>query len=210
MLRTIVLGTFALSLAIASVGCASPSSSTDDIETGSEAVTAGAEINVKNWLTHPKIVAVRKDVNEIDKAARTKKFKVARKDDLCEGTGEASREKVTDQKGNIRRLTLEAGSDDSFQTDTVYYNDNGSLRFVFLRGSDVFGRARETRVYFDQDGGRLFQVIREANEVHEPGTFEPDLSKAPWTLEAEDGISGTAELFANPAKTFDDPADCTQ
>lgn len=158
----------ALVIALPLAACAAPSAgdANDDSPASSEdAVTEREPIKLTNWVSHPKIVQVRKVVQEIDAARAARRFKSARKENLCpDGIGEDYRVQVKDRSGKVRMLELASGSDDSYGTRTLYFDAKGKLRFVFDASSDVHQNAREQRIYFGDDGAPIWEVVRTSHD----------------------------------------------
>ena len=194
--------TLALVLAaFTAVGCAATSD--DHAEVASGEVNAAAPITLQNWLTHPKIVAVRDVVNEIDSAPENK-FE-SESQTLCEdsGHGEMERTKLTDASGVIRELVLSYGSEDSAQIESHYYDARGKLRFVFTTRNDVHGNSTELRTYFDESGNRIWEVSRHAFDEN----LNPDIQAAPYVrISAEDNTIDPGAF--TPAARYDAPAQC--
>jgi len=197
-----LLSLTALSLvALAAVGCARPSSN-EDVAAAEGEVSTTAPITIQNWLTHPKIVAVRKIVNTIDAS----KFESESKTGLCgdSGHGESERTKITDDHGRIRELVLAGGSEDSAETDSHYYDANGKLRFIFTTRNDVHGNSDELRTYFDETGARIWDVRRHAFSQ----TFQPDLEHAPYEAVSAEDKSQIDPAVLTPAVRYDAPEQC--
>lgn len=185
---------FALPVAMALFlgGCASDAS--DDVAGGASAVTATDAITLANYVTHPKIKAIRAEVGAIDAAGYEKAENPG-----CDGNNT----KWTDASGKIRKVLSEGGEGDGSGSTTAYYGANGKLRFLFFTftGSnpDDGGVATsQSRVYFDDRGQPIWQVSREASSpLNAP---PPDMSKAPDTITpddakyvVDDGHEGTYE-----------------
>jgi hypothetical protein len=197
-------------LALAMVACGS--SDAGDGSTGDEAhlesagtaaAKVGDPITLKNWLTHPKIVEVRKIVHDIDASRLT----TTHRDNLCEGVGDASRELGVDRTGKVRKLVLSAGSDDSAATETYYYDASGKLRFAFQSGGDVHGGAFEMRVYFDASGNAIWSVNRSARTPDMQG--DPDLTKAPFVEpQPDEKLDIPGDVATNPKAAFDAKPAC--
>lgn len=188
----------ATALALALAACAGPSEGDVTADSVGE-INADAPITLKNWLTHPNIVAVRDVVNEVDAA----KF-VPETKELCAdaGHGEFERSKSTDAHLTIRELTLGFGSEDSALTDSYYYDAAGTLRFAFRTHNDVHGNQREYRVYFNAQGERIWEVARFAHSE----TFNADITKSPYEAPAEPIV--LEEKASTPGAIFDLPPRC--
>lgn len=185
------------------VACASEQgSSSDDGATESADISASAPITIKNWLNHPKIVAVRKEVAAVDALKLPPEKK-----ELCQdsGVGEFERDKSTDASGKIRELVLELGGEDGARIETHYYDAKGTLRFVFATDNDVHGNSSEERTYFDETGAQLFQVNRFASD---PENNNPDIAHAKYELPSSpDELEADAK---DPAKMFDAAPRCDE
>jgi len=193
------LSIVATTLALALAACAGPSSDADAATESVGELNASAPITMQNWLTHPKIAAVRAVVNDIDIADFAPETKT-----LCEesGHGETERTKMTDAHLVIRELVVAMGSEDSARTDSYYYDAAGTLRFAFRTHNDVHGNQREYRVYFDETGARIWEINRFAFSE----TFDADITKSPYEAAAE--RTDLEELATSPAKLYDSPARC--
>lgn len=188
-------------VATAAVGCVETSSG-EDLAAAEGEVSTSAPITIQNWMTHPKIVAVRRIVNSIDAS----KYASESKTGLCadSGHGESERTKLTDDHGRIRELVLAGGSEDSAETDSHYYDANGKLRFIFTTRNDVHGNSDEVRTYFDETGARIWDVRRHAFSE----SFTPDLEHAPYEAVAAEEKSELDPAVLTPAARFDAPEQC--
>jgi hypothetical protein len=180
------------------VGCAGGES--DAAVAGDSAnVIAGDAITLQNWQNHPKIAAVRAEVEAIDKLG----LKIQAKKMCPEGVvGESLRQKGSDGDGRIRTLILQGGSDDSATTSRYYYDALGKARFLFRTRNDVHGNAEEQRVYFDEAGLQIWQVEKRASDLE---NGKPDLEKAPFAVprqatELHPGLADPGAIFASAAE----------
>ena len=201
-------GTMKLSLAplaliaLAAVGCAG-SADSEDIRATQGEVKAEKAITLGNWMTHPKIVAVRNIVDDVDSS---KKYVSESKTGLCanSGHGETERTKVIDEVGAIHELVLAFGSEDSTTIESHYYDAKGKLRFIFITHDDVHGNSDELRTYFDETGARIWDVRRHAFSQ----TSNPDLERAPFEAVATENESPLDPTVLTPAVRFDAPEQC--
>lgn len=180
--------------------CSAEQGSADDAASSANDLSASSAITLKNWLNHPKIVAVRKEVAAVDALKITPEKK-----ELCQdsGIGEFERDKSTDTTGTIRELVLQLGGDDGARIETHYYDAKGTLRFVFATDNDVHGNSSEERTYFDETGTQIFQVNRSASD---PENNNPDIAHAKYELpESPDDLEADAK---DPAKMFDAAPRC--
>lgn len=183
-------------LALTAVACADAAPG-DDVASATGEVNATAPITLQNWISHPKIVAIRDMVDAIDAKDLPSESK-----ELCQdsGHGETERTKLTDGSGKIRELVDSFGSEDSAQIESHYYDTNGVLRFVFITRNDVHGNAEESRAYFDASGDQIWSVYRHAFAED----LNPDIANAPFVEQATE-IQAAAK---DPQKLYDAPARC--
>src|SRR5262249_35478873 len=127
-------------------GCAS---STDEAESAGAEVNASGPITVQNYKTHPKIVAIRDAVEEID----INQFTETSKAD-CDST----RTKSVDEKGVIRTLVVSGGEGRFDAETTTYWDASGkaifTLKVEHWQSDDRMEtwHGTEHRVYFANDG----------------------------------------------------------
>lgn len=132
-----------------------------------------AAITKANWNQHPKIRSVRTIVAAVDAGVARKTLKVSsRKFEYCEPYEDTLRRKAVDARGLVRMYEKQGGSDDSSLTTKHYYDEAGRLRFVFIIGGAVNGSQLEQRIYFDQDGQRIWE---EHKYVKGPGYTFPEV-----------------------------------
>lgn len=77
--------------------------------------------------------------------------------EYCEPYEDTARTIATDSKGRVRFYRNEGGSEDSSLKWEHYYDETGRLRFVFITGGAVNGSQLEHRIYFDENGKRLWE-----------------------------------------------------
>jgi hypothetical protein len=161
LLMVILVGVLSL-LAIGSPRFASPRSRRAALlvtrPSGPVSQETGDGITKANWQRHPKITQVRAIVQSI-KAGMSRKSLTVRKRafEYCEPYEDVARTIATDAKGRVRFYVREAGSDDSALKWEHYYDEMGRLRFVFITGGAVNGSKLEHRIYFDENGKRLWE-----------------------------------------------------
>lgn len=173
----------------------------DRAEVAAAEVNAEAEITMANWITHPKIVEVRRLVEETDAATYTPVTAT-----FCAAStrGEFERTKLVDTRGVVRELVIGSGSEGGASTDSYYYDAAGTLRFAFLTHNDVHGNQSETRVYNDASGRRIWEVARAIWVGDEDPTTE--ITKAPFEPTAD--VVLLDPRSASPADWFGAPARC--
>lgn len=148
------------------------------------------EITKSNWRQHPKIKAIRAIVQSVDAGMKGQSLTVKKRAfEYCEPYEDAARSIATDSIGRVHFYGNEAGSDDSALRWKHYYDENGRLRFVFISGGAVNGSELEHRIYFDQNGTRVWE-----DHVYKkgPGYTFPEI----WPDEQLQ-ISNPAEKFAS-------------
>lgn len=119
---------------------------------------AGGGITKANWQRHPKITQVRAIVQSVKAGIGRKSLTVRKRAfEYCEPYEDTARTIATDAKGRVRFYGNEGGSDDSALKWEYYYDERGRLRFVFITGGAVNGSKLEHRIYFDENGKRLWE-----------------------------------------------------
>jgi hypothetical protein len=193
----------ALPIVVASMltGCAANSGG-DQADESTGAATASAPITLANYMSHPKIVAVRNQVGAIDHLALTKKSNPG-----CDG----SNEEYLDAQGRVRKLVAEGGEGDSSGRTTVYYNEQKQPIFQFTQEVDFDGNdhatVTESRIYFDVASTHtLFEAVRQQQETQAAAadaTFDNLLpSTIPDRLPTPDETVASSATFASPEQYF--------
>lgn len=119
---------------------------------------AGEEVTKANWQGHPKIKAVRAVVQTVKTGLSRKSFKArTREFEYCEPYEDALRTLAIDAGGRVRYYENQAGSEDSSLKWEHYYDEAGRLRFVFITGGATNGSTLEHRIYFSEDGKRIWE-----------------------------------------------------
>ena len=164
--------------------------------------TQEEKITASNWQRHPKIIQVRAIVDSINAGIRKGAFKISKREfEYCESYEDTMRKMAVDSKGVVRRYENEAGSDDSMLTWQHYYDQLGRLRFVFISGGAANGAQLEHRIYFDEDGKRLWE---EHKYVKGPGYTWPEV----WPEEQNDEAKPIQKF--EPAKAFAAKSQCEE
>ncbi len=119
---------------------------------------AGEKVTKSNWQRHPKIRSARAVFQAVKSGLSTKAFTVrTRRFEYCEPYEDGSRMIATDARGRVRYYEKQAGSEDSALKWEHYYDEAGRLRFVFITGGAANGSELEHRIYFDEDGKRIWE-----------------------------------------------------
>ena len=159
-------------------------------------------ITAANWQQHPKIRTVRSLVESINAGLKKGTFKISvRKFQYCESYEDTLRKLAVDSKGVARLYQNEAGSDDSALTWQHYYDESGRLRFVFISGGAANGSQLEHRIYFDENGKRLWE---EHKYLEGPGYTFPEV----WP-EGKNDLARPIQKFF-PAKAFAAKSQCRE
>jgi hypothetical protein len=138
-----------------------------------------APITSENWSTHPAVQASNRIVAEVTELEKSAKLELAERTghESCENyEGDMLRTIWRDAKGRARKLRIDAGSGDSTATVDAYYDDETKLRFVSVKASATNDTVYEYRIYFGQDGERLWEHRALS---HGPGYTFP----TPWPPE---------------------------
>ena len=127
---------------------------------------AGTEITKTNWQQHPKIKTVRAIVQSVDADLKKGLYKVSKRVfEYCEPYADTVRMMAADSSGRVRRYEKGGGSEDSSLTWKHYYDEGGHLRFVLITGGATNGAEIEHRIYFDEQGKRIWE-----DQKHVKGT----------------------------------------
>ncbi|MDH3236748.1 MAG: hypothetical protein OEQ29_24790, partial [Alphaproteobacteria bacterium] len=137
-------------------------------------------VTADNWLHHPKTIAVRDLYKSVEAGITSELFKVERRAfEYCEPYADVSRVIGARGDGLIRKYQYEGGSDDSVIKVSHYYDDRGTLRFVFARAGAVNGTVVEYRIYFDEGGERFWHDYR---QIAGPGYTFPLIWPEEWLI----------------------------
>jgi hypothetical protein len=152
----------------------------------------GDPITKKNWQGHPKIAEIRALVQQHEEAIKAKRVKhEERKDCDMEGAGKEEESIDRDEAGVIRKYVHDVGSEDSAYRAEAYYDEKGRLRFVFARRGAVNDSSGEFRIYFGEDGKKLWTNVKEKG----PGYT--------WMKDFPEGW-----LVKDPEKAWKNPPPC--
>ena len=144
------------------------------------AATDSDPVTADNWLNHPKTMAVRNIYKSVEDGISSELFKVNRRAfEYCEPYADISRVIISQGDGLVRKYQYEGGSDDSTIKVSHYYDDRGTLRFVFARAGAVNGTLVEYRIYFDGAGKRFWHDHR---LVAGPGYTFPSIWPGEWLI----------------------------
>lgn len=114
-------------------------------------------VNESNWQTHPAIVEIRAIYNSIEAAVAEGKLQEQSKTVECYGGSvELELTIFADSSGVIRKYVKTGGSGDAAGEVRYYYDTAGELRFALELYRHYNGTSRETRVYFDVQGERIY------------------------------------------------------
>jgi hypothetical protein len=136
-----------------------------------------------------KIREIRKLVNSVDLGISKGIFKTSQKRfEDCEDGYEVYRQITVDTKGVVRRYETQGGTEDHLLTFEHYYDESGRISFVYIIGGAANGTRIQHRIYFDENGKRIFESHKNVTGPGYPGFSDyPD---------DELSISRPAEDFA--------------
>jgi hypothetical protein len=148
-----------------------------------------APAKVANTDRQSTIKEIRKLVNSVNLGMTKGIFKTSQKRfEDCEGGYEVYRRITVDAKGVVRRYEMQGGSEDHLLTFQHYYDESGRISFVYIIGGAVNGTRIQHRIYFDENGKRIFESHKNVTGPGYPGFSDyPD---------NELSISRPAEDFA--------------
>jgi hypothetical protein len=120
------------------------------------------KITAKDWQNHPAIVEIRALYQAlIDAKERGVLRQQQRVFSYCHPNGDVRRVLYTDQEGRPRIYLYEGGSDDSRMNHELYYANRGQLRFAFITAGAVNATQIEHRVYFAEDGRKIWEIQKQ-------------------------------------------------
>jgi hypothetical protein len=154
-------------------------------------VAVAQTITAKNWQNHPDILEIRGIYTATNALITAKKLKLETKEFGYCPSWDLERKKYSDAKGTVRRYVKAGGSEDSAVTLEHTYDQNGKLRFVFVKAGAVNDTHEEWRFYFSAAGKRLWTDRRQTG----PG----------YTFSESDFINA---FVLEPKKAFASPAPC--
>jgi len=160
-------------------------------------VYAAEPITEKNWRNHPEIVEVRSLYNAIVAAKNAGSLKKKeRKFDTssCEPYEDDIRVLYIDRNEKPRIYYYSGGSEDSMVRRELFFDENGKLRFAFIKAGAYNGTMLEHRVYLSKSGKKIWETQK---LLEGPGYTFP--------TEWPDG-----ELIQNPVQAFNDKSPCPE
>lgn len=154
----------------------------------------------EDWLSHPEVQAIKRIVERHEAGIKTGRW-TRREVDVCSiarGHPYAlARRSDLDEKGRIRKYTEISGTDDSAYKLEHHFDEQGRLRFCLATAGAVNGASLEVRLYFTEDGARLWLDRRTSEEKY---TFLPD-----WPEGSIVGRAGEALRQPTPPECSDGP-----
>jgi len=152
------------------------------------------KVTEKNWQQHPKIVAIRSIVAEVDTGLKKGTFKVSQREfDSC-WNGDSRRRIAHDAKGVVRYYETYGVGEESDRTFKKYYDTFGHLRFVYI--IDRWSGIMTARIYFDENSKRLWLSYKRVKGTPHPGTFGP--------------YDDDEVFLKSPDDNFKSPSDCRE
>lgn len=118
-----------------------------------------APITASNWKGHPKVREIRSIVQATDRRIKKGELTTKTRAFCYEGPGWTKHILYANRGGQARKYFREGGSDDSFHTESYYYDDAGALRFYLHTSNNVHGMKGMQRVYLDPQGNLLWEEV---------------------------------------------------
>ncbi|ADV46581.1 hypothetical protein [Nitratifractor salsuginis] len=106
----------------------------------------------------PRIARIRKIFRQIEAQVKDQAF-LYKKKERYDGYEVSQAVIYIDEKGRVRKLHCEGGTEDSAGSGDYYFRKDGTIFFSFVRGGSVHGCESEVRSYFDSTG-RLIKRLR--------------------------------------------------
>jgi hypothetical protein len=163
-----------------------------------------SEFTEANWLSHPKIKAIRGMVKTTRSRLKRKSFKVSeRKFESCQDQFFTLRQIARDSKGVAAWYRQYFEYEDGSYDFQYYYDLGGRLRFVFAVTFAANGTRQQHRIYFDETGKRIWEVTRFLKGPGCPGCFPipyPDEALAHDAAKAFANDEGCKEMEPQPKR----------
>ncbi len=125
--------------------------------------SSAVAVDSNGWMSHPEIRQIRSLYHEIETAVKNGSLEESATRS-CDGSGEggSSVEAIFYETaaGVVRKYVLSGGTGDSAADASYYYDEAGTLRFVFHSLRAVNGTEMETRTYFDATGATVYRDTR--------------------------------------------------
>jgi hypothetical protein len=130
------------------------------------------EISESNWEQNPQIIAIRQMVAATDAELKSHSLKTSeRRFEYCDNVQLTVRRIAQDSKGAAPWYeTYSEGQDESWNFH-YYYDSSGHLRFVSAMARSANGTREELRIYFDENGKRLWKTDKLLKGTGCPGCF---------------------------------------
>jgi len=123
------------------------------------------ELNINNWINSIAIREIRDIYNNIESEIRSEILIKSRKElTPVENHGLYVKTIYQDHEGKVRKYIEAAGSDDSALNIEYYYDLSNRMRFIFITGGAVNGTYIEHRVYFDNNGNKIWEIQKMEGE----------------------------------------------
>jgi hypothetical protein len=129
-------------------------------------------ITAANWRQNPEIIAINKIVAATDAGLKNHNFKTSeRRLEYCGNAQLTVRKIAQDSKGAVPWYeNYMEGQDESWDFH-YYYDDASHLRFVSALARSANGTREQLRIYFDENGKRLWKTDKLLKGEGCPGCF---------------------------------------
>ena len=130
---------------------------------------AAEPITDENWVTNPQIAEIRSLYQKLQtERDRGKLLRKERRFDCSLAANDIDYDSYegdvrilyNDRSGRPRIYYHEGGSEDSAVRIELFYDENGKLRFAYIRAGAVNGTKTEIRIYFSSAGTKIWNNER--------------------------------------------------
>ncbi|ULH15593.1 hypothetical protein MF271_02810 [Deinococcus sp. KNUC1210] len=112
------------------------------------------------------ISIIRQNYVQVTQLAAKGQLLQVKRDFGCLGVSDSLRVLSKDRSGQVRKYTMQGGTDDSSVTISHYFGPDGRLSFALIEAGAVNGTQQEWRLYYGP-AGNLLKL--EEKTVHGPG-----------------------------------------
>ena len=136
------------------------------------AATQETQLTESNWQQSPQILAIRAIVAPINAGLKTRAYKISERGfKNCENAFLVVKRIAKDSKGAPAWYENYSEGEDASWDFQYYYDQSGHLRFVFAIARSPNGTREQLRIYFDENGKRLWKTDKLLKGEGCPGCF---------------------------------------
>ncbi len=130
------------------------------------------ELTESNWQQSPQILAIRAIVAPINAALKSRTYKISERGfKNCENAFLVVKRFARNSNGAAAWYENYSEGEDASWDFQYYYDQSGHLRFVFAIARSPNGTREQLRIYFDENGKRLWKTDKLLKGEGCPGCF---------------------------------------